>query len=265
MTTAAATSISVPGSPQAAIAGQTGGPAGLSREAALRVGLAARVLPDVSPRQLLELLIDKLGAPLTEEKLAHVTVTQLKTGLGSPDGEEDTEHLASIAIPHYKEAVRILWGEADDSGLPTPVPYSEGDLPGSVRVAVAANSSGERVDGHFGSCLRFLVYQVAKDQARLIAVRSALDADETDDRNAARAELIKDCQVLYVVSIGGPAAAKVIRAGIYPIKLPEEADAAEVIAKFQAMLQGNPPPWLAKAMGITRQRLPFDSDEPLED
>ncbi|MFO1418335.1 MAG: dinitrogenase iron-molybdenum cofactor biosynthesis protein [Methylotetracoccus sp.] len=237
----------------------------LSREAALRIGLAARALPDVSPRQLLDLLVEKLGAPLTAEKLARITVTQLKTGLGSPDGEEDTEHLESVTIPHYKEAVRLLWGETDDTELPQTVPYNDGEMPGSVRVALASNS-GQTVDGHFGSCLRFLVYQVAPDQARLIDVRPTLGADDSDDRNAFRAALIEDCQVMYVVSIGGPAAAKVIRAGIYPIKLSTETEGTEVIARFQDMLKDKPPPWLAKAMGLApRERVRFDSDEPLVD
>lgn len=237
----------------------------LSREVALRIGLASRALPGVSPKQLVEVLLDKLGAPLTEEKLTRVTVTQLKTGLGSPDGEEDTEHLGEVSIPHYKEAVRILWGEAEDSALPQAEAYHEGDLPGSIRIALASNS-GTRMDGHFGSCLRFLVYQVSKDARKLIAIRSTMGADEAEDRNAFRAELIKDCQVLYVVSIGGPAAAKVIKAGIYPIKLPEETEAEAVIDKFQTMLNNNPPPWLAKAMGLTSKRhVRFDDEEPLED
>lgn len=232
----------------------------LSREVALRVGLAARVLPDISPKQLLETLIDKLGAPLTEEKLSHVTVTQLKTGLGSPDGEEDTEHLGTLSIPQYKEAVRILWGEADAADLPRPVPYAEGDMPGSIRVAIASNA-GEMMDGHFGSCLRFLIYQVSKDEMRLIDLRSTLGADESDDRNQFRADLIKDCQVLYVVSVGGPAAAKIIKAGVYPMKLANDEPAREVIAKLQAILTGHPPPWLAKIMGVSaRERVRFDSD-----
>jgi nitrogen fixation protein NifX len=237
----------------------------LTRELALRVGLAARVLPDVSPRHLLEVLIDKLGSPLTEEKLGHVTVTQLKTGLGSPDGEEDTEHLGDVSIPNYKEAVRILWGEAVDAELPEPEPYAEGDMPGSIRVAIASNTT-ERMDGHFGSCLRFLVYQVSPKAIRLVDLRSTVKADESDDRNAFRADLISDCQVLYVVSIGGPAAAKVIKAGIYPMKLREEAGARELLAKLQAILAGSPPPWLAKIIGVpTRDRVRFDSDEPLEE
>ncbi|MGZ8215763.1 dinitrogenase iron-molybdenum cofactor biosynthesis protein [Methylomagnum sp.] len=232
----------------------------LSREAALRVGLAARVLPDVSAKQLLETLIDKLGAPLTEEKLAHVTVTQLKSGLGSPDGEEDTEHLDVVSIPNYKEAVRILWGEVDGTDLPPPEAYTEGDMPSSIRVAIASNN-GEMMDGHFGSCLRFLVYQVNKDELRLIDLRSTLGADETDDRNQFRADLIKDCQVMYVVSIGGPAAAKVIKAGVYPMKLAGDEPAREVIAKLQTILSGHPPPWLAKIMGVSaRERVRFDAD-----
>ena len=237
----------------------------LTREIALRIGLAARVLPDVSPRHLLEVLIEKLGSPLTEEKLSHVTVTQLKTGLGSPDGEEDTEHLDVVSIPNYKEAVRILWGEAADAGLPEPLPYSEGDMPGSIRVAIASNTA-ERMDGHFGSCLRFLVYQVSRDELRLIDVRSALKADEAEDRNAFRAELIKDCQVLYVVSIGGPAAAKVIKAGIYPMKQAEESEAPELLAKLQTILAGSPPPWLAKIIGVSiRERVRFDSEYLVEE
>ncbi len=237
----------------------------LSRELALRIGLAARALPDVSPRHLLEVLVEKLGSPLSEEKLSRITVTQLKTGLSSPDGEEDTEHLDVVSIPNYKEAVRILWGESVDVDLPRPESYTEGDMPGSIRVAIASNTA-ERMDGHFGSCLRFLVYQVSQTEMRLIGLRSTEGADESDDRNQFRTDLIRDCQILYVVSVGGPAAAKVIKAGIYPMKLPEEAEARDVIAKLQTTLAGHPPPWLAKIMGVSeRQKLRFDEDEPLEE
>lgn len=237
----------------------------LDREVALRVGLAARTLPGVSARHLLETLIDKLGAPLSPEKLSQVTVTQLKTGLGSPDGEEDTEHLGSVTIPDYKSAVRMLWGDTGNSGLPVPEPYAEGDLPASIRVAIASNT-GERMDGHFGSCLRFLIYQVNPSAIRLIALRSAHGADEAEDRNAFRAELIKDCQVLYVSSIGGPAAAKVIKAGVYPMKLSEESDARTVLARLQTILTGHPPPWLAKIIGVDAfPKRRFDEDESLEE
>jgi nitrogen fixation protein NifX len=237
----------------------------LSREIALRIGMAARVLPNVSARHLLDVLIEKLGSPLTEEKLSHVTVTQIKTGLGSPDGEEDTEHLGDVSIPNYKEAVRILWGDAVDAELPEAQAYQEGDMPGSIRVAIASNTT-ERMDGHFGSCLRFLIYQVSQEALRLVDVRSAFGAEASDDRNAFRADLIKDCQVLYVVSIGGPAAAKVIKAGVYPMKRAEDCAARDVLAELQTILGGSPPPWLAKIIGVSaRNRVRFDSEYLVEE
>lgn len=237
-------------------------PESLTREIALRIGLAARVLPDTTPRRLLEMLIEKLGSPLTEEKLAHVTVTQLKSGLGSPDGEEDTEHLTTVSIPQYKEAVRYLWGEVGaEDNLPPIEAYTDGDLPGSIRVGMASNS-GEDVDGHFGSCQRFLVYQVNHSEARLIDLRSTAGADESEDRNQFRTDLVKDCQILYVVSVGGPAAAKVVKSGIYPIKLNGEEPARSVLAKLQEVLAGSPPPWLAKIMGKRPEdRVRFEQED----
>ena len=190
----------------------------LSRDLALRIALAARVLPDVDVQKLIEILHEKLGTPLDDEKLKTITVTNLKTGIGSLDGEEDGEDI-DIGLANIKLAVRYLWGEETDENLPEVQAYQEGDMPESIRVGVASNS-GELLNGHFGSCLRFLVYQLSIDEHRLIDIRSTIGADDSDDRNLFRVNLVKDCQVLFMQSIGGPAAAKVIRADIYPIKIP---------------------------------------------
>ena len=181
----------------------------LSREAALRIALASRVLPGIDLRQLLDVLHRRIPGELNEESLTTVTVTDLKTGFGSADGEEDGEDI-SVGLPALKEAVRILWGELSDDNLPEIVPC-ETPLDNAIRVAVASNS-GESLNGHFGSCIRFLVYEMNAEQIRLIGIRSALEADFSDDRNGYRTDLIRDCHVLYVVSVGGPAAAKVVRA-----------------------------------------------------
>ncbi|TNE82212.1 MAG: dinitrogenase iron-molybdenum cofactor biosynthesis protein, partial [Gammaproteobacteria bacterium] len=147
-----------------------------------------------------------------------------------------------------KEAVRILWGESEGNDLPQTVDLAE-PMPDSIRVAIASNT-GESLNGHFGSCLYFLVYQVSANDCQLIDIRSTAGADDSDDRNAFRASLIDDCQVLYVVSIGGPAAAKVVRTGIYPIKQIDGGEAREVIARLQQVMSGSPPPWLAKILGV---------------
>ena len=235
----------------------------LSRDLALRIGLAARELPGVDARGLLQVLINKLGQPLTDKKLREITVTDIRTALGSVDGEEDSED-TGIQKNAMKTAVRYLWGEdIDDPDLPPKQAYQEGNMPGSIRVAIASNQQ-EKIDGHFGSCPRFLVYQVSADEMRLIDIRATDGADDAEDKNAFRAEIISDCDVLYVQSVGGPAAAKIIRAGIYPIKLPEGGEAKQAIIKLQSTLAGTPPPWLAKILGVDpekRTKFSGESDE----
>lgn len=221
----------------------------ITQEAALRVALAARALPNIALAQLVQVLHNRLGDHIDTDKLRTVTVTDLKTGLGSVDGEDDNEDIL-IGLDAMKMAVRILWGDDDGTAdLPPVEPYADGDLPGSVRIALASDS-GTTLNGHFGSCLRFLVYQVSPTESRLVGIRDAIEADFADDKNAFRTSLISDCHVLYVVSIGGPAAPKVIRADIYPIKRPEGGEAAEIIAQFQQAMVKSPPPWLSKILGV---------------
>jgi nitrogen fixation protein NifX len=232
----------------------------LTRDIALRIALAAKVLPGVGIPKLLDILHQRVGTPLDDEKLKAVTVTNLKTGLGSLDGEEDGEDIG-IGLENIKLAVRYLWGEEQaDESLPEVLPYSEGDLPNSIRVAIASDK-GALINGHFGSCMRFLVYQLGAHDCRLIDIRSTSAAESAEDKNLFRAQLIKDCHILFVQSIGGPAAAKVIRADIYPIKVPEVTEAVEKLKELQAIFDA-PPPWLAKALGRTaEERVRFEYTE----
>lgn len=220
----------------------------LDRAVALRLALAARILPGVNVSELVDILHEKVGMPLNDERLKAVTVTNLKTGIGSHDGEEDGEDI-SIGLENIKLAVRYLWGEeAEDADLPEIQTYKEGDLPNSIRVAVASNN-GQVLNGHFGSCIRFLIYQVSSTEMRLIDIRSTVEADNAEDKNLFRTQLIKDSQVLFVQSIGGPAAAKVIRADIYPMKIADPVDIPEKLNELQQRFS-SPPPWLAKALGM---------------
>lgn len=224
-----------------------------SNEVALRIGLAARVLPNLSVGDLIELLLSLGDGVIDEASLSKVTVTQLKASFGQSadvDGDEESESdVRSKDMAAFKEAVRILWGETSEAEkLPAIEPYRDGDVPDSVRVAIASNSQ-EQLDGHFGSCMRYLVYQVSGSQLKLVDARPTLEADLSSDKNAFRVNLIKDCKVLYVVSAGGPAAAKVIKADIHLIQISEGGGARDVLSRLQEVLRGAPPPWLAKALG----------------
>lgn len=218
-----------------------------SREAALRIALAARTLNGLDVRALVGALIEKLESPLTEKKLGTLTVDDLRVILAGDFAEQGCH--VGVEADKLKEAVRLLWGQGVvNSDFPAVDAYSEGEMPGSLRVAIAANR-GENLDGHFGSCERFLIYQVGADAIKLIAVRSTVEADAEDDKNAARSKLINDCQIVYVQSIGGPAAAKVVRADVHPIKKPAGGNAREVLVELQGRL-ASPPPWLAQIMGV---------------
>ena len=217
----------------------------LSRELALRIGLAARALPDTDAKRLFKVLTDCVGLPITEEKIGSLNLKLFKT---AQEGE-----LSDIDDALLKKALHILKHDVEMSETLKPKidVYSEGDMPGSVRIACASNDA-VTVDGHFGSCSQYLVYQVSADETRLIDIRSTdiPDGLEVDDKNLFRAELIQDCQVLYMASVGGPAAAKIVKLGIHPIKLPGIESIADIIAQLQTVIAGTPPPWLAKVMGI---------------
>ncbi|MGZ5054911.1 MAG: nitrogen fixation protein NifX [Methylobacter sp.] len=212
----------------------------ISRELALRIGLAARALPDTDAKRLLSVLTDCIGLPITEEKIAGIDLKSLKTAKAGEFIDVD-EPLLSHALSILKSGLNIPKQQA----------YVDGDMPGSVRIACASND-GINVDGHFGSCSQFLIYQVSADEARLIDMRDTDIPDDLDveDKNVFRAELIQDCQVLYIASVGGPAAAKIVKLGIHPMKLPGIESIAEIIDQLQTVIAGTPPPWLAKVMGI---------------
>ena len=218
-----------------------------SREAALRIALAARALNGLDIKAFAGALLEKLEGPLTESKRSKLTVEDLRTLLAGDFAEQGCH--VGVDAEQLKEAVRLLWGQGiEHNDFPTIEAYADGEMPGSIRVAVAANR-GENLDGHFGSCDRFLVYQVGQQAIKLIDVRSTAEADGAEDKNAARSALINDCQIVYIQSIGGPAAAKVVRAGVHPVKKPSGGPAREVLAELQGRL-ACPPPWLAQIMGV---------------
>ena len=224
-------------------------------DVALRIGLVARALPDVDAKSFVSVVISAVGQPITTSKLSKLRLNRLKqAGNGVLDIVDEHD---------LKRALSFLKGRGiklEAEPLPEVSAYQPGDMPGSIRVACSSDN-GDKIDGHFGSCERFLIYQVAADEIRLIEIRTIPEIDPEADKNKHRAELINDCHVLCTTSIGGPAAAKVIREGLHPIKLKAAAPADEYIAELQTVLKVSPPPWLAKVMGEKpEQRVRFNQE-----
>lgn len=229
----------------------------LSEQVALRVGLAARELPETDVKELLRILLTAVGAPLTINKLSKLRKARL---LDAAKGHLDVADDAQI-----KKAINFLKGrgfEMEAEPLPEIVEDADLDAPGSILIACSSNS-GDKIDGHFGSCSRFLIYQVSADKSNLVDIRSIPPVDPEEDKNKVRAELISDCHVLCTASIGGPATAKVVRAGLHPMKLKSIKPAPDMMEELQTVLESSPPPWLAKIMGeIPEERTCYSMEAP---
>ncbi len=112
------------------------------------------------------------------------------------------------------------------------------------------STDGEQIDEHFGKTDCFYVWEIGPGEAQLVGkVNAITSAEDEEDRIAARATAIADCAIVYTMQIGGPAAAKLVSRRIHPMKTAAEVPVAEVVARLQEVLRGNPPPWLRKAMG----------------
>lgn len=115
------------------------------------------------------------------------------------------------------------------------------------------SSSGEIIDQHFGQCQNFQIWEIGPDVARQIDTISGISSDgDEEDRITARGNALADCAIVYTMQIGGPAAAKLVARKIHPMKTNVEVPVAEIVARLQEVLQGNPPPWLKKALNKER-------------
>ncbi len=231
---------------------------------ALRIALAARALKDIDTAWLLQALIAAVGEPITEARLAKLRASRLRSKLMATGSSDSACNKSSLLTERQlQQAIGLLKGRGvkmPEEPLPALENYLEGDLRDSIRIACASNS-GERLDGIFSSCTRFLIYQISPQESRLIDLREPGPCAKDMDRHAYRATLIQDCQLLYTLSIGGPAAAKVVKAGIHPIKLAHALPAREIVEELQRVLATAPPPWLAKVMGAEPgQRIRFSCD-----
>jgi nitrogen fixation protein NifX len=128
-----------------------------------------------------------------------------------------------------------------------------------LRVAIATQDL-KTLDAHFGSARRFAVYEVTPGSTRLLEMlafdtvsdQSGAHAAEGEDRIGPKVAALSGCNLLFVLAIGGPAAAQVVRAKIHPVKLAAPEPIDSILSRVQALMTGTPPPWLRKAMLAAR-------------
>jgi len=122
----------------------------------------------------------------------------------------------------------------------------------SKRIRIAfASTNGKNVDRQFGAAERFYIWDVGTDSAATVeTVAPCSECDKRDDRMAARAHLLDGCAIVYSTQISVPAAAKLAKRHVYPMRVEPSTPIGDAIHALQTVLQGNPPPWLRKAAGV---------------
>ncbi|MBE9059818.1 nitrogen fixation protein NifX [cf. Phormidesmis sp. LEGE 11477] len=120
-----------------------------------------------------------------------------------------------------------------------------------MKVAFATSDS-VHIDAHFGSAKQIDVYEINTEGSSFVEALTFggnLDQDGNEDKLAPKLKALAGCTIVYVATIGGGAAARLIGRNIVPIKpQTENADIQELLVRLVQTLQGSPPPWLRKAL-----------------
>lgn len=195
----------------------------------------AQQVPELPQASLFDWLADVLDGPLTSAQLAKLSLEVLQRKLPA--------ELAGLSAERWQIILQTLQG-----ALPAHLdPKLTPPLAGSLRVAFASND-GLNVNGHFGNCSLFFIYQLDGQSQILVDIRR-YHQQESEEANEARASLLDGCHLLFCEAIGGPAAARVIRHGIHPIKVKQDRVIQSQLDQLGALLNGTLPPWLAKVLG----------------
>jgi nitrogen fixation protein NifB len=166
---------------------------------------------------------------LSEDRFAEFTVktalppapardSEEEEGLARPRGEGAARAI-DLRAEHRRavEAVRAR-AEAERRAALTRVAASPAAPP--ARVAVASKGGGQ-IDQHFGHAREFLVYDVAREGARLVGVRKVESycqgGEGEDDTLAGTLRALEGCQAVLVSKIGGCPAGQLTSAGIAPV------------------------------------------------
>jgi len=129
-------------------------------------------------------------------------------------------------------------------------------LENAMKVAFASKDM-ETINAHFGGAKEFVVYDVSKDGFSLSGViKTDTSKLNGDDKTDFKVKALSGINIMYCESIGGTAAAKVIRGGINPMKVQEPRKIEDVLKELIGMINGNPPPWVKKIMNIETEEDP---------
>lgn len=124
-----------------------------------------------------------------------------------------------------------------------------------------ATTRGTTVDEHFGRAGAFAIYEITPEASEFLELRRLSETDfdtavvETrgmgalhDDAVTDKIAKLADCKIVYFTEIGGPAAAKLVRRGMMPLKAEECTPIATLAESLVETMRTRPAPWMRKAL-----------------
>jgi nitrogen fixation protein NifX len=123
-----------------------------------------------------------------------------------------------------------------------------------------ATMDGNTVDEHFGRAGMFAVYEITEGGYHFVEMRKFADGIDQaivdtkdmgqlhDNAVPSKVDRLADCKLIYLTEIGGPAAARLVKKGIMPMKVKEPVPIETALRQLGETIKRSPPPWLRKAM-----------------
>ncbi|MDA8086865.1 MAG: nitrogen fixation protein NifX [Nitrospiraceae bacterium] len=124
-----------------------------------------------------------------------------------------------------------------------------------------ATADGTSVDEHFGRAGLFAVYDITRASCEFLEFRRFAEGLDTEieaskgmgqiheDKVQAKVDRLSDCRIVYFTEIGGPAAARLVRKRIMPVKVKGPTGIQDALMELQRTINRSMPPWLRRAMG----------------
>ncbi|AUH02415.1 NifB/NifX family molybdenum-iron cluster-binding protein [Pectobacteriaceae bacterium CE70] len=193
-------------------------------------------MPELTPAQLLNWLCQESDAGLDLEQLQSLSLGELEARFPGD--------VSIMTLNRWQQVMNCLNGE-----LPEHLSVEPRHLMSNHLLVAFASQDGLTINGHFGQCRLFFIYAFEGEYSWLYALRRYPGESPDQEGNDVRADLLKDCHLLFCEAIGGPAAARIIRHNIHPVKVTPGTSISSQREMLQTMLAGDLPPWLAKRLG----------------
>ncbi|MFS2225150.1 NifB/NifX family molybdenum-iron cluster-binding protein [Pantoea sp. B65] len=201
-----------------------------------RVFALMHCLPELTPAQVVDWLGMEQEGALDVDQIARLPQAWLEARFPADR--------ARLTAMRWRQIMACLRGE-----LPAHLTLQPRQLTPATLLVAFASQDGVTINGHFGQSRLFFIYALDDSGAGLYDLRRWAGDTPGLESNETRVRLLEGCHLLFCESIGGPAAARVIRCNVHPVKAKPGTLITTQLQALQTMLTQQLPPWLARRLG----------------